>query len=750
MKRLLTCLVVLAIAASATATDVSGPITTTTWTAANSPYRVTDSISVPAGNTLTIEPGVDVLFDKDVPFTIDGMIRALGSSAGRISFGRGTASAWGGLQMRGPTENLLDHVDVRGVTAITQTDKLLPSDSEAGDEFGSSIAVDGDVIVVGTWRKGGATGFNTGAAYIFHRTSLGTDNWRQVRKITASDAEQAALFGSSVAVDGDVVVVGSPSKDAAGPNAGAAYIFHRNDGGTDNWGEVKKITASDAEEGTGFGSSVAVDGGVIVVLAGGSVNGAAYVFVRNSGGPDNWGEVRKITPGDAHEIHWFGSSVATNGEVIVVGAQATDYWAGAVYVFHRNSGGTDNWGEVKKLTARDTGRPNYFGLLRSSIAVDGDVIVVGASIENTAAPSAGVAYIFHRNTGGTNNWGEIRRVTASDAQESDYFGSSVDVDGDVVVVGATGEDAGGWSAGATYAFYRNVGGTDNWGEVRRITASDAQRDNYFGERVSVDGDVVVVGATGADAVYVFGVPETILSSHKIAMDISSTVSLSHSTVTGNDVGLSTSTGGAVLISNSTIAGNAIGIRTSTLDDVISLKNSIVWSPILSEGTMSATYSCNTVSLDGTGNISSNPRFNDTDNGDYTLQWGSPCIDAGDPSILDPDGTRLDIGAFAFPHGVSVESSHPTPTTLLPNAPNPFNPSTTIPFTLADDGVVSLCIYNVMGQQVRTLVSDHRAAGYHAVTWNGRDDRGKAVASGVYLYRLAVGGDVMVKRMTLVR
>jgi flagellar hook capping protein FlgD len=109
--------------------------------------------------------------------------------------------------------------------------------------------------------------------------------------------------------------------------------------------------------------------------------------------------------------------------------------------------------------------------------------------------------------------------------------------------------------------------------------------------------------------------------------------------------------------------------------------------------------------------------------------------------------------------VGVGTMHPTVTALLPNTPNPFNPSTTIGFSLADGGPVSLCIYNALGQQVRMLVNSHTTAGYHTVTWNGYDDRGKAVASGVYLYRLVVGGDgptatkggkVMVRRMSLVR
>jgi hypothetical protein len=96
------------------------------------------------------------------------------------------------------------------------------------------------------------------------------------------------------------------------------------------------------------------------------------------------------------------------------------------------------------------------------------------------------------------------------------------------------------------------------------------------------------------------------------------------------------------------------------------------------------------------------------------------------------------------------STFPTILELAQNTPNPFNPVTTIPFTLVDDGAVSLRIYNTMGQLVRTLVSEYRSTGAHSVVWNGRDDAGKNIASGVYVYALATAGKIIVKRMTLVR
>ena len=122
---------------------------------------------------------------------------------------------------------------------FTQTKKLTASEAAANDRFGYSVATNGDTVVVGAYGKNS----NTGAAYIFERNQGGAENWGQVQKLTASDAAVNDQFGWSVAIDVDTVVVGAWLKNS---NTGAAYIFERNQGGAENWGQVKKLTASDA------------------------------------------------------------------------------------------------------------------------------------------------------------------------------------------------------------------------------------------------------------------------------------------------------------------------------------------------------------------------------------------------------------------------------------------------------------------------------------------------------------------------
>ncbi len=389
----------------------------------------------------------------------------------------------------------------------TELIKITASNAFAGDRFGNAVSINGDTVVVGASYTDGVPS-NSGSVYILERNLGGSDNWGERIEITASDAAASEFFSfEAVSVDGDTVVVGSAYNDGS---KGAAYVFERNLGGANNWGEAKKLVALDAFAGDHFGASVSVDGDTAVVGARyeDTDAGAAYVFGRNTGGAGNWGEVKKLIALDAASGDNFGNAVAIAGDLLVVGARydAPDK-TGAAYVFARNQGGADNWGQVAKLTASDIAVDDEFGL---AVSIDGDLVVVGAPRHDDIASLTGAAYIFSRNQGGANNWGEVLKLLAFDAVTSDQFGTSVSVDGDVVIVGAVGVDEASPNAGAAYVFNRNQGGADNWGQVAKITASDADSGDRFGEAVSVAGGFAIVGAfRNADAgsssgsVYIF-------------------------------------------------------------------------------------------------------------------------------------------------------------------------------------------------------------------------------------------------------
>ena len=394
---------------------------------------------------------------------------------------------------------------------LAEVKKLLASDGQAWDSFGLGVAVSGDTAFVGA-PLADAEGVNSGAVYVFERDQGGQNSWGEVKKLTVADAPGGwDQLGRTVAVDGDTAVVGGRS---------AAYVFQRDEGGQDNWGEVKKLTSSSIGQlDERFGRTVAVGGDTVVVGAHGhdlggaefGFFGAAYVFARDQGGEDNWGEVKLLIASNAESTDFFGMGVAVSGDTVVVGAPEEDvgtkeaggyvFQAGAAYVFQRDEGGQDNWGEVKKFNASDAG---VFAHLGESVAVSGDTALVGARYWRGASESSGpgAAYIFQRNEGGTNNWGEVKLLTAADGAPHAQLGFGVALSGDTAVVGAPTDDEGGPEFsrfGAAYVFGRDQGGADNWGVVEKLRASDPDMEDWFGRRVAVNGDTVLIGARNEDA-----------------------------------------------------------------------------------------------------------------------------------------------------------------------------------------------------------------------------------------------------------
>ena len=320
---------------------------------------------------------------------------------------------------------------------------------------------------------------------------LTIDPWIQQAKLLASDAASSDRFGVSVAISGDVVVIGAFGDDSY---SGSAYVFEREQGG--GWSFVAKLTALDAASYDGFGWSVAISGDTVVVGANGddANTGSAYLFERNQGGSNNWGLVAKLTALDADIYDFFGKSVAISGDVVIVGADGNSdhgLYSGSAYLFERDQGGSNNWGQVKKLTALDAAGGDQFG---ESVAINGGVIVVGAYSNDAHGSGSGAAYLFERDQGGTNNWGQVKKLTPLDAASGDYFGKSVAISGDMVVVGADGNDDHGHRTGSAYLFERNQGGTNNWEQVKKLTALDADSNDLFGYSVAISGHTVVVGA----------------------------------------------------------------------------------------------------------------------------------------------------------------------------------------------------------------------------------------------------------------
>ncbi len=324
----------------------------------------------------------------------------------------------------------------------SEEQSLEAQDAAAEDRFGIRVAIDGDTAVVGADHDATNAGTRAGSAYVFVRSG---STWTQQQKLEASDAAPLALFGRSVAVDDDTVVVGAPGADS---DRGAAYVFVRN--GV-VWTEEQKLEANDGDAGDQLGMSVAVLGDDTVVgaaLADGNASrsGAAYFYTRSSG---SWTQEQKLEANDGAANDEFGWSVGMAVDTVVIGANwdthSAGSSAGSAYVFSRAAG---SWTQDQKLIAGDATAGDMFGM---AVSIDGNTVVVGApGADAPTLSDAGAAYVFARDA---TSWSQEDKLEASDSGAGDEFGKAVDLDGDHALVGAPKHDTvSGTAAGSAYVF----------------------------------------------------------------------------------------------------------------------------------------------------------------------------------------------------------------------------------------------------------------------------------------------------------
>ena len=347
-------------------------------------------------------------------------------------------------------------------TTGQQLFKLTASDASADDNFGTSVAISGNTIIVGSTGDSDA-GEDSGAAYVFDAAT-----GQQLFKLTASDAAADDTFGFSVAVSGTIAVIGAFGD---GDNAGAAYVFETTTGQ-----ELQKLTATDSAAGDDFGRSVAVSGNVAVIGAtfdddDGDASGSAYVFDTTTGQ-----QLFKLTASDAAELDYFGDSVAISGNTAIIGAfQDADAGplTGAAYIFDITTGQ-----QVFKYTASDATTALAFGL---SVAISDGLAVAGAPFASQSAYVVDIPTPSQLRT-------EDLKLTANDAASGDSF-RSVGIDGNIAIVGSLGDDDGESSAGSAYLFDTITGQ-----QLFKLTADQPIRNAFFGRSVDVNGSTALVGA----------------------------------------------------------------------------------------------------------------------------------------------------------------------------------------------------------------------------------------------------------------
>ncbi len=409
---------------------------------------------------------------------------------------------------------------------IPTPDLLLAGDGVATDhdQFGWSVAIDGNTAIVGASLDDDGTVVDAGAAYIFINDGAG--NWTQQAKLTASilapdntntpadgdtlpdtvkDVQRDEWFGYSVAIHGDVAVVGAPfyDKDSGDPavqdtiDAGAVYIFERI---VNTWHLAGRFVVADEEAFAGdwFGSSVGVYGNTVVVGALSQPRGGqVYILFRDTSGEwkqqfaqttnETLGTVEQKTllPLNPQLEDWFGQSVSIHKNTIAVGSDGSDVTStasGSVYVFTRDE--RSHWNIQAKLTPSDSIALSGFGI---AVDIDGNELIVGAENADGLAPRSGAAYIFQRDFEG--GWAEVAKLSASDGATDDNFGHSVALSLPLAMVGAWNENSNGIQAGASYLYQRNSL-TRAWSEVDIIRDVASNAFDNFGFSVgvgSIDG-----------------------------------------------------------------------------------------------------------------------------------------------------------------------------------------------------------------------------------------------------------------------
>ena len=373
---------------------------------------------------------------------------------------------------------------VRNGVTWRQQAKLLAFDGTLNDWFGGSLALDGDTALIGTYLDD-VTMLDQGSAYVFVRNGT---TWTQQAQLVAPDGFQGDFMGASVALSGETALVSSHVDTIGGIEAqGSAHVFVRS--GT-TWTHQAKLTASDGAPRDYFGEAVALDGEIALIGAyghaihGNDNQGAAYIFTRKE---TIWTQQVKLTASNGAADDEFGTAVALSGERVIIGARADTIEGrarqGSAYAFIRNGA---TWSQEALLVGSDGAADDYFG---TSVAISGETVVVGAYGDDISnKPNQGSTFVF---THSPFLWQE-NKVTASDSVEQDEFGYSVALSGETALVGAPSDDVGSnKDQGSVYVFVRSG---EVWTKQAQLIASDGVTLDRFGDSIDLDRDTALIGA----------------------------------------------------------------------------------------------------------------------------------------------------------------------------------------------------------------------------------------------------------------
>ena len=364
------------------------------------------------------------------------------------------------------------------ILALTQcpADVDLPPVAPGG-YTGASVAIDGDLAVIGA-PLGTGNDWATGVVLVY-RNINGT--WTREAELAASDGLVGNMMGVSVDVSEDRVVAGAWFEDSLGTDSGAAYVFLHADGA---WTQEAKLKASDPGANDIFGRTVAIDGSTIVIGAPldddqGASTGSAYVFERGESG---WSQVQKLLGTPVLGSDQFGLGLDLNGDDLAIGSPWADNGMGLAHVFKRTKG---NYQHVASLSDDAGSAEDFFGF---ELAIDHQRVVIGAYRDDDAGLDSGRVTVFEESSG---TWTAVQTLLPEgDDIIEDQFGVSVALDGELLLIGSRfGGD--GEGAATSYLLLDD----NSWVRNHHIVPPDPQLAAEFGWAVAIDGDRALIGET---------------------------------------------------------------------------------------------------------------------------------------------------------------------------------------------------------------------------------------------------------------
>jgi hypothetical protein len=382
----------------------------------------------------------------------------------------------GGIEDRGSA-----HVFRRAGATFVHEAELAPPVPAAGQRFGTTVrVVDATTIAVGMPRGAVGAAAEAGQVVVFRRVAA---TWSAVATLQSPDAAAGDGFGAAIAAHGDRLLVGVPGGDAPGaPNAGRVEVFDT--AGAFPW--LGRLEEAQAAADARFGASLRLDADLALVGAPGNLaatRGFVRAYVRSGG---TFGVAERIAASDALSGDGFGFALDRVGDTLLVGAPGRFQGAGGGYVFSRVGGSL-----VQRALLEDRSTPEGDGLTGVAVALFGTRALLGADLAVVLPNRAqGLVRVW---TGADATWTAAPRIDRGDGVAGEFFGTALSVDGNRVAVGAYLDDTafGGDDAGTVTLFTRGDAG---WTRSVRLDAFDGAPEDWFGRSVALAGDWLLVGA----------------------------------------------------------------------------------------------------------------------------------------------------------------------------------------------------------------------------------------------------------------